>query len=124
MSRRERESAAELKGRIAELERRLGRSELENAYLKKLAVLGREAGIEPRNGEKARAIQETRKEFPKARLRELLEIAGMGKSSYLYCLKKPGKDEKNAEVNRLMRDLGLRGKTPKRKRYSSYKGGR
>lgn len=126
---------------------------------KKLAVLGREAGIEPRNDEKAKAIQETRKEFPKARLRDLLEIAGIGKSSYLYCLKKRDRDEKNAaiilrikeiflaskgrygvrrvaatlrgegarisnaKVNRLMRKLGLKGKTPKKRRYNSYKGG-
>ena len=127
---------------------------------KKLAVLGRAAGIEPRNDDKARAIQETRKEFPKAKLRDLLEIAGIGKSSYLYCLKKRDKDAKNAKiikkirkifkkskstygvrrvaaelrnaghrisnakVNRLMRKLGLRGKTPERKRYNSFKGGK
>ena len=42
---------------------------------KKLEVLGRIAGVEPRNAEKAEAVRQTRAQFPKAKLKELLSMA-------------------------------------------------
>jgi putative transposase len=65
---------------------------------KKLESLGRATGGEPRRGEKAQAVRQTREEFPEAKLRDLLAIAGLGKSTYLYCVKHPDPDAKNAGV--------------------------
>ena len=57
-----------------------------------------EARPEPRNAEKAEAVRQTREEFPKAKLKELLAIAKLSKSAYLYCVKRPNKDAKNAQL--------------------------
>lgn len=65
---------------------------------KKLEGLGRRAGVEPRNNEKAEAVRQTREQFPKAKLGELLSIAKLAKSTYLYCLKHADKDAKNADL--------------------------
>ncbi len=65
---------------------------------KKLDVLGRGAGVEPRNEDKAEAVRLTREGYPKAKLKELLTIAKMAKSTYLYCLSHKDKDAKNAEL--------------------------
>lgn len=65
---------------------------------KKLEVLGRIAGVEPRNAEKAEAVRQTRAQFPKAELKELLPMAKLPKSTYLYRIKHPDKDAKNAEL--------------------------
>ena len=64
--------------------------------LKKLEGLGGIGGAKPR--QKYEAILQTKGEFPKARLSELLSVAELPKSTYFYEAKRRDFDAKNADL--------------------------
>lgn len=64
--------------------------------LKKLEGLGGIGGAKPR--QKYEAVLQTKKEFEKAKLTELLSVAGLPKSTYFYEAKRRDFDAKNADI--------------------------
>ena len=64
--------------------------------LKKLEGLGGIGGAKPR--QKYGAVLQTKKEFEKAKLTELLSVAGLPKSTYFYEAKRRDFDAKNADL--------------------------
>ena len=67
-----------------------------DCLLKKIEGLGGAGGAKPR--QKCEAILQTKKEFPEARLSDLLAVAGLPKSTYFYEAKRRDFDAKNADL--------------------------
>ncbi len=87
------ESEAPGAGRIGEAQAGEPHADPRERLLKKLEGLGGIGGAKPR--QKYEAILQTKGEFPKARLSELLRVAGLSKSTYFYEARRRGLDAKN-----------------------------
>ena len=67
-----------------------------DCLLRKIEGLGGAGGAKPR--QKYEAILQIRKEFPEAKLSDLLAVAGLPKSTYFYEAKRRDFDAKNADL--------------------------
>lgn len=77
-------------------------AKVRDSLLKKIGGLGGEEGRQPRPSEKAQAIAELliSDEGKGTKLRDLLSIAGLSKSTYFYCLRAAAKGDKDAELSK------------------------
>lgn len=83
-------------GRIGEAQAGELHADPRERLLKKLEGLGGAGGAKPR--QRYEAILQTKKEFPEARLSELLSVAGLSKSTYFYEAGRRDFDAKNADL--------------------------
>ena len=90
-------------GRIGEAQAGELHADPRERLLKKLEGLGGVGGAKPRR--KYEAILQTKKEFQKARLSELLSVAGLPKSTYFYEAKRRDFDAKNADLVEKIKEL-------------------
>ena len=89
-------------GRIGEAQAGELHADPRERLLKKLEGLGGAGGAKPR--QKHEAILQTKGEFPKARLSELLSVAGLPKSTYFYEAKRAEFDSKNSKLIERIRE--------------------